>query len=328
MRGGRAIGALTVAATTLALTVSVLSPRTAEATVAGPCVAQLAGNSVTTGHDTPGSAIHVPYRRPIAYSGRTTGGQDLSRVEVKIEVLGLGIRAVRKPTNGSNWSSTVRVDKYAWAGVGLYRVRGTAFSAGAPVCTGTFFVCVDGKNPLLTVVGGVAGALVLLAILMIVLGLRRGARRSRGTLARRWGFSGLVGGIGGAVLLQQTCVAALTPALVAIAAGGGLIALVILSFFVPKGGSRTPSSPVPAPAPPPDDGQQKGKTVYQFIAWEKACRACRNHAAHRVYDSMASITPNRPHAGCKCSISGREVDTPSYTAYFAEGRTVYDDRKA
>jgi hypothetical protein len=356
MRRGRTTAALTLAATAISLTVSLLSPHAAEATVAGPCVAALAGRSVTTGHDTPGTAIHVPYTKPIPYSGHTTGGQALGRLEVKIEVLGLGIQAVRKPANGSNWSSSLRVNRYAWAGVGLYRVRGTAFSSGAPVCTGTFFVCLDGKNPLLTVVGGVAGALALLAILMIVLGLRGDVRRSHRSLARRWGFAGLVGGVGGAVLLQQTCVAALTPALVAIAAGGGLVGLIILSFLVPTGVSRPPSSPVggvppspvpawspvpapvpapapapapePAPAPPPEESQQKAKTVYQYVPSDKACRACRSHAAHRVYDSTATITPNRPHVGCACSIAAREVDTASYAAYFGEGRTVYDDRKA
>ncbi len=328
--------------TILAATVAPPVLPAASASVRGPCVASLAGRSITTGHDTPHTAIRVPYRRPIAYAGNSTNGREVSRVEVTLEVLGLGIRATDQPASGTTWSSTVRIERYAWAGVGLYRVRGTAFTGSRALCTGTVYICVTGRNPFLTVAGGMAGALVLLAVLMILLGFRRRARRSHSALARRWGFGGLIGGVGGAVLLQQNCVAALTPALLAIAAGGGLIAFVLLSFPIPIRLNPPPGPPVRTPPPPPigsqppvappppprPDPNPKVRTVYHFVPSEGACRACQNHATHRVYDSAASISPNRPHVGCKCQIAPREIDTASYSAYFGAGRTVFDDRMA
>jgi hypothetical protein len=350
---GRAVARLAGAVMAVAATLFPPAQPAANAAVTGSCEASIAGRSITTGHDAPGSAIHVNYRIPFAYAGRTTDGQQVSRVDVKIEVLGLGIRAVHQPASGSTWSSTVRIDRCAWAGVGLYRVRGTAFAGSRPVCAGSVFICVTGKSPFFTVVGGLGGAVVLLGILLMVMGFRRRRLRPRSSLARRWGSAGLLGGVGGAVLLQQTCVAALTPATVALAAGGGLIGLVILSFLVPTRvgvppsamgpppaspppvspppSAPPPSAPPPAPPPavppPPNDPDPKVRTMYQFVAAPGACRACQNHAAHRVYDSPASITPNRPHVGCKCSITPQQIDSASYTAYFYGGRTIYDDRK-
>jgi hypothetical protein len=59
-----------------------------------------------------------------------------------------------------------------------------------------------------------------------------------------------------------------------------------------------PQPPAPKPVPPrPDDPGPKVRTLYQFVPSAEACRACKNHAAHRVYDSTASITPNRAHVG-------------------------------
>jgi outer membrane biosynthesis protein TonB len=190
---------------------------------------------------------------------------------------------------------------------------------------------------------------------VILLGLRGRTRRSHSALARRWGTGGLLGGVGGAIVLQQQCVAALSPAVLALAAGGGLLGLIILSLLVPVRhpvppppiaappiapppiAPPTPPPPQPAPPPPappppappaPEPPQDpKVRTVYRFVASAKACRACQNHATHRLYDSAASIAADRPHPGCSCSTTPQEVDTASYTAYFSGGRTVHDDRR-
>lgn len=58
-------------------------------------------------------------------------------------------------------SNVAAVDKYAWMGVGLYKVEGTMGLDGAPSCVGAVLVNVEG-NPLTTVLGGGA-ALVTVA---------------------------------------------------------------------------------------------------------------------------------------------------------------------
>ena len=101
------------------------------------------------------------------------------------------------------------------------------------------------------------------------------------------------------------------------------------SRTIPPPPLAPPPPPVTPPPPPkPDDPHPKVRTVYHFLAPDGSCRACQKHAAHRFYDGVDSITPNRPHVGCKCQIVPREVDTASYTAYFGTGRTVFDDRMA
>jgi hypothetical protein len=298
----------------------VLAPAQAQATVRGPCTAVLAGRDVTTGHDQPSSAIHVDYRSPVVYAGRAPGRR-IDFVDVKIEVLGLRVRVLHEPANGPTWSGTASIRKYDWAGIGLLRVRGTSFSSGRPLCTGTAYLCVEGKNVFLTAAGAASGGLLLVALLLFALGLVHRGRSSRGSVARRWGAGGLLGGAGSAVLLQQSCTSALTPVLAGILAGGGLLGMTLLGLLL--GGMRPP----PPPPKPEGEEEKKQPIVYQFVPSPGACRACKSHSVHRVYASAEAIGTDRPHTGCKCTVSSRPVDNPSYAAYFA-GRTVYDDRMA
>lgn len=104
----------------------VLMPARASATITGACTATLAGVPVTSGHDSAGSAVDVDYRAVIPYDGESTTGERVGQVRVHLEILGVDFKSFDGHTNGSKWTSRAEIKKYAWAGVGLYRVRGVA----------------------------------------------------------------------------------------------------------------------------------------------------------------------------------------------------------
>jgi hypothetical protein len=318
-------------------------PSVAQATVRGPCTAELAGQSITRGHDTAGSAVRVDYRSAATYSGATTDGQAVTLFEAKVEFPGLDFRVVQEPIGGSTWSSSIPVDDYAWAGIGLYRVKGTAFADGARVCSGVVYVCVEGKFPLATVAGGAAAGLAVVALLLLIRGVSRRGELSRGGLSGRLGIAGLLGGAGAAVLLQQSCVAPLTLPLAAAALLGGPAVMVVIAQLLgggrvipagPAGGEEPfPVQPALAPAPPPAQPQQEEPRqdqplIYRFVPEAGACRACQSHAANRVYSSAEAMMTDRAHPGCRCGITQQPVDSAAHAAYFTGGRPVYDPRGA
>jgi hypothetical protein len=324
-----ALGTLPGLVATASLVVLLAGP--AAATVTGPCTAELNGTPVTVGHDTAGSAIHVDYRENAQYSGEATTGQTLGGVQVAIQIAGLDIRKHSGQTNGSKWADTVDVKKYAWAGIGLYRVTASATDeGGAPVCSGAAYICVDGKPFLLTVVGAVAALLALAAVYLLVRGLLGLRWRSRLRVAYRFGGAGLLGGIAAPLLLQQSCVLPLTQTIALASAGGGLIGMILVALLV--GGRRRRRAPeAPLAAPPraavvpaqPRDRQQA--SVYKLVPDETACIACRNHAAHRTYRTAEAAAADRAHEDCDCEIAPEVVKDPFLMARFG-GRDVIDDR--
>ncbi|MGQ0669724.1 MAG: hypothetical protein ACT4PO_08655 [Actinomycetota bacterium] len=321
MRAGRVSAALALAAV-----VSLAVPAPASADVLGPCTATLAGRSVED-IDTPGSAVPVDYRETIPYSGQTTNGQVVTFVNVGLSVAGFRIELVeRHATNDTTWLSEASVERYAWAGVGLYRVRGQAIGdTGRVICSGTAYVCVEGKSPLSTVAGGAGAGLVVLAAILLVLGLRRRRRASRPRLATRFGSAGLLGGLGAPILLQQFCILPLSPLLAFAPAGLALLLGALLGLLMGAG----PISPTPAPpsAPArPEDEDRPAPTIYQFSPSAGACRACKSHSTHRVYASSEAMATDRAHTGCKCAVVAQQVDQMAYVAYFQGGGYVYDDR--
>jgi hypothetical protein len=303
----------------------------AAATVSGPCTADLNGTAVTTGHDTAGTAVHVDYRTNAQYKGEATDGRTVGAIKVTIQIAGFDIRSHGGSTSGSQWSDTVDVKKYAWAGIGLYRVSGLATDdGGAPICTAAAYICVDGKIPLLTAVGALAVVLGLVALYLLVRGVMMSRWRSRLRVAYRLGGAGLLGGLATPLLLQQSCVLPLTRTVLLATAGGGLVAMILLGLLIGGRGRRMgrpkETPPVSAAAVPPRGRDQDTRNVYRFVPPDDACPACQSHAAHRTYRTAEAAAADRAHEGCHCEIVSEIAKDPFLVARFA-GRDVLDDRE-
>jgi hypothetical protein len=301
-----------------------LVPHRATATVDGPCTAELSGVSVTQGHDTPGTAVHVDYRDSLSYIGESTTGADVTGIRLGIEVLGIDIRTTGGTTEGSTWRSATVLSQYAWAGIGLYRVTGaTATDAGRP-CNGVVYVCVDGKSPFLTVAGGTAAGLGAVSLGMVARGVAKRQQRGRGRMAVGFGAAGLLGGTAAAVLLQHSCMLPLDVPTVAGLMGGGTVGAALLGAAT--GGVREEAVAFgPPPARPREEREQR--LVYRFVPPADSCIACRNHAAHRTYRSREATEADRAHPGCHCEIVTQPLQETIFESQFA-GRDVYDDRQA
>lgn len=297
----------------------------ARAEVDGPCVAEVDGIDVTTGHDSAGAAVDIDYREDVVYEGRATGGRVLTTVEVTLEVAGAGLISELVEADGSTWRATAPVERYAWAGVGLYLVRGEALAGGSAVCTGRAYVCIEGKTPFLTVAGVGAGALALLSLIVIGRGLATRSRRSRAGLAWRFGTAGVLGGVGVPVLLQQHCVAPLTQVVAIASVGGGLVGLALVGALI---GAR-PRAPLPAAARATvaPEGRRRDVGVYRFLPADDACNACRSHAQHRKYRTVQAIEADRPHRGCHCQVIVEPGQQSEVVALFAGRGDVIDDRE-
>src|SRR5262245_46715393 len=67
-------------------------------------------------------------------------------------------------------------------------------------------------------------------------------------------------------------------------------------------------------------------TAYKFSTRKtQACKACRNHAANKIYRDFADIVTHRPHAGCSCKIKTLRLTAEEYADYFSGG-PIYDVR--
>jgi hypothetical protein len=70
-----------------------------------------------------------------------------------------------------SFTETVDVSNFAWAGVGLYKVRGEATLADDSKCEGAALIDIGGRSPLITIAGGVAtlvGVVVTILTLALV----------------------------------------------------------------------------------------------------------------------------------------------------------------
>jgi hypothetical protein len=303
----------------------------AAATVSGPCTAELNGTAITTGHDSAGTAVHVDYRNNAQYKGEATDGQAVGAIEVTVQIAGLDIRRHGGSISASQWSDTVDVKRYAWAGIGLYRVSGVATDgSGAPICTGAAFICVDGKSPLLTALGALAVVSGLVALYMLVRGVMVSRWRSRLRVAYRLGGAGLLGGIAAPLLLQQSCVLPLTGPILLATAGGGLVGMILLGLLIGGRGRRKRRAEEARPVSPATVSSrgrdQDSRNVYRFVPSEDSCAACQSHAAHRTYRTAEAAAGDRAHEGCHCEIVPEIAKDPFLMARFA-GRDVLDDRE-
>jgi hypothetical protein len=326
VRGNRLAVSL---ATTTVLVWMVVSAGPASATISSPCTGQINGVDITADHDTAGSAVDIDYRSEVTYTGQASSG-DVAAVKVTLELAGLGIRSHEALTSGATWTDSVVIEKYAWAGVGLYRVRGEATSSSGPLCTGTAYICITGRSPFLTVAGIVSVVLIALGLVMLIRALMVRRRSSRGGMATRFAFAGVLGGVGVPVLLQQNCTVALTQNVAAGSVGGGLLGMAILGLLIGVSRKREAKkeeekAAIPPPPPPPRPRDDRA-LVYRFSAPQDACNACKNHAAHRTYRTQEAITPDRAHAGCHCEIVTEPRQRREVVALFAGRGDVVDDR--
>lgn len=151
------VGVLATLLLALAAGAFFMTARTAHAEIKGNCQATIAGTNVAGISSTKtGDAIDVEENSSVAVNFTSATG--FSDHEVTIEFMGglPGAQVEKATDDGSTeFSDTVKVDDYAWAGVGLYKVKGKATLSDGTTCSGAALVNVKG-NPLTTVAGGVA----------------------------------------------------------------------------------------------------------------------------------------------------------------------------
>jgi hypothetical protein len=174
--------------------------------MASRCVATLAGVPVAAGHDSAESAIHVDDNAVVHYVGKSTTGRRVTDVSVHVEVLGLSVRTTQGQTHGATWTSTAEVKKYAWAGIGLYRVRGVAIGSTGTLCTGVAYVCVEGRSPFLTVAGILGAVLAAAALYLLIRGWSSGGSAPEASLPPGSARGAWWAGSSAVILLQQFCI--------------------------------------------------------------------------------------------------------------------------
>jgi hypothetical protein len=187
-----------------------LLPSQAVATVEGPCTASIDNVNVTKGHDDPGErrAVAVGERDPGRGTARRGDGPVLHRPRRRRRCPGW-IRRHRAGRAQLGGHGPI-LDKISNATVGLFEVTAEVQTTGAP-CTGTAYVCIEGRSPFTTAAGPARPCSASAA---------RSFWCSRSPGRAGWGWPGRrsrVRGRGdrrprGAVLLQQFCTLPLTAA--------------------------------------------------------------------------------------------------------------------
>jgi hypothetical protein len=188
-----------------------LFPSQAVATVHGPCTASIDKVDVTDGHDAPGSAVPLQSGTKVSVAG--TAQDRVTDLSYTVHLAGGGVQvgSVVIGPDGLSWKGTVDLEKISNATVGLFEVTADVETTGAP-CTGTAYVCIEGRSPFTTAAGAGATAFGVGGAILLVLSLTR----ARGMGLARSSLQGFAGGatagLGTAVLLQQFCTLPLTAA--------------------------------------------------------------------------------------------------------------------
>jgi hypothetical protein len=188
-----------------------LLPSQAIATVTGPCTVSIDRIDVTSGHDTPGDAVPLQSGSLVPIDG--TARSRVTDLTYTVHIAGgeVQVGTVTIAQDGLGWSGTVDLESISNATVGLFEVTTEVQTTGQD-CSGVAYVCVEGRSPFTTVAGAGATAVVLGGGVLLVLSFTR-AGRLGAVRAPLQGFAGgATAGLGGAVLLQQFCIVALTPA--------------------------------------------------------------------------------------------------------------------
>lgn len=215
------------------LAIAAIVVPSAAADISGPCSATINGQNVK-GRATGALSDAIVVNNDAVVPVTMSAGSRISHLKIEIEFAGMRWTVRDKPSHGKSWASNVDVGKYAKYGVGLYKVIGS--SSGGVSCSGSALVKVKG-NPL-TTVAGIVGLVAALAGLggigaAVAMTMRAGAigiGKSIGGL-----LSGLIAGLGLAVLLQQFALVYPTPAAAIVTVGlGGLfgLGLAVIGKFI------------------------------------------------------------------------------------------------
>lgn len=153
------LGACLLASLLFALAASgvLLSIDAARADVAGDCTATIATTDLAdVDSGDVDDAIDVDYNDTIQTTMTSATGFESHKI--KLRFIGAFEQTVDEQTDNGETSFTEEVDvnDYAWLGVGLYKVSGEANVIGGFACSGAALVNVTGRNPVTTVIGGVA----------------------------------------------------------------------------------------------------------------------------------------------------------------------------
>lgn len=137
--------------------VALLSPfvSPAWAEVNGNCEATFKGVDIRDRSSTSaGDAIDVDDNEVVQVIFTSPAG--FASHDIDLEVAGVSRNVSSQTDDGdTQWSETVNVKDYAWVGAGLYKVKGSATLSDGSTCSGAALINVT-RNPLTTVVGGVA----------------------------------------------------------------------------------------------------------------------------------------------------------------------------
>ena len=214
----RALGALGVAAA-MSIWWVMAFPGQAFAEVTGPCTAQVGGVDVTDGFDTPGNAIDVPADQQLQVAGTAEGRVTGLVYTVHIAGGGVNVGNVALGENGRNWSGTVDLNEFSWAGVGIFEVTAEV-QTDAGECFGRVYLCIEGRNPLTTAAGGGAAAVGTGGVLLLGMSLLRSKRLGSARAIAQGFAGGATTALGAGVVLQQFCAVPLTLATAAVVPAG------------------------------------------------------------------------------------------------------------
>ena len=196
----------------------------AAAVISGPCNATINGQNVKN-QGTGAFAGPITVANDAVVPVAMSASGKISHLKIQIEFAGIRWTVRDKASNGTSWSSDVKVKNYAKYGVGLYKVIGS--SSGGVSCSGSALVKVKG-NPL-TTVAGIVGLIATILGLGGIAGILMTTMRAGSIgIGKSFGglLSGLIAGLGLAVLLQQFALVYPTPAAAIATVGlGGLFGL-------------------------------------------------------------------------------------------------------
>jgi hypothetical protein len=78
------------------------------------------------------------------------------------------------------------------------------------------------------------------------------------------------------------------------------------------------------------EGRRRKKTtkvVFRLSTHKRrTCKACKAHAANRLYRTRKAADKDRAHAGCNCAIVKQTIDRQLAKQYFKGRRKVFDLR--
>src|SRR5438445_572873 len=153
---------------------SVMSPLVtpAWADINGNCGATFKGVDIKgRGTSSAGDAIDVDNNEVVNVNMTSPAGFTSHKVE--LEIAGVSRTVSNQPDAGdTQWSDTVNVKDYAWMGVGLYTVTGSATLSDGSTCSGSALINVSGF-PLTTVAGGAAAAATIVGLAAVAVLLQQ-----------------------------------------------------------------------------------------------------------------------------------------------------------